>query len=84
MRKQTDFIFRQIELNSIEQGKSAEDWRKYIKQNYLDQGWEVLNTEIARAEANSVFLGISFVKYENVEVPPFPETAEVEIKKSAK
>ena len=66
MRKQTDFIFRQIELNRIEEGKSADDWRKWVRENYLDQGWEVLNTQIARAEANSVFLGISFVKYEEV------------------
>lgn len=76
MRKQTDFIFRQIEFNRIEEGKSAEDWRRWVKENYLDDGWEVLRTEIARSEGNSVFLGISFVKYEDVETPEGAEVQE--------
>ena len=66
MVKQTQFAFRLLEYNSIESEKSSANWSQYIKDNYLDQGWEILRTEVVRAEANSVFLGISFVKYEDV------------------
>ena len=66
MRKQTEFAYRQIEYSSIEPEKSSPVWSKWIKDNYLDNGWEVLNTEVVRAEANSVFLGISFVRYEEI------------------
>jgi hypothetical protein len=68
-RKMVDFVFRQIELNRIEEGKSAEDWRAWVRDNYLLQGWEILSTEIARAEANSVFLGISLVRYAEEPAP---------------
>ncbi len=64
--KQTQFAFRLLDYSSIEPEKSSANWSKYIKENYLDQGWEILRTEVVRAEANSVFLGISFVKYEDV------------------
>ena len=66
MRKQTEFAYRQIEYSSIEPEKSSPTWSAWVKQNYLDNGWEILTTEVVRAEANSVFLGISFVKYEDV------------------
>lgn len=66
MRKQTEFAYRQIEYSSIEPEKSSPVWSAWIKQNYLDNGWEIMNTSVVRAEANSVFLGISFVKYEEI------------------
>ncbi len=75
MRKQTDFAYRQLEYSSVEPEKSTTVWSKWVRDNYLSQGWEVLRTEVVRAEANSVFLGISFVKYEDV--------PEVEAKKRA-
>lgn len=62
-RKQVDFIFRLMEYSSVEPEKSTFANSEYIRVNYLSQGWEVLATEVVRAEANSVFLGISFVKY---------------------
>lgn len=68
MRQQVGFSFRVLEYNSIETGKSSADWSKYLQESYLDQGWEVLSTQVVRAEANSVFLGISLVKYENEEL----------------
>lgn len=66
MRKQTDFAFRQVEYSSIEPEKSSPAWSKWVKENYLDQGWELLSSEVVRAEANSVFVALSFVKYEEV------------------
>ena len=66
MRKQTDFAYRQIEYSSIDPQKSSPVWSAWIRDNYLSQGWEVLSSEVVRAEANSVFLGLSFVKYEEV------------------
>jgi hypothetical protein len=66
MKKQTEFAYRQIEYSSIEPEKSSPVWSKWIKENYLDLGWEVLSTAVVRAEANSVFVGLSFVKYEEV------------------
>lgn len=65
MKKQTEFIFRLLEYSSIDPEKSSPRWSAYIKENYLDQGWEILSTAVVRAEANSVFLGISFVRYED-------------------
>lgn len=66
-RKQVDFAYRQIEYSSIDPQKASPVWSAWVRDNYLSQGWEILNTEVVRAEANSVFLGISFVKYEDVE-----------------
>lgn len=63
--KQTDFVFRQIEYNAVEPGKSSADWSAWIRDNYLSQGYQVLSAQVVRAEANSVFLGITFVKFED-------------------
>lgn len=74
MKKQTGFAYRQLEYSSVEPEKSTQVWSQWVYDNYLSQGWEVLTTSVVRAEANSVFLGISFVRYEDV--------PEVETKKS--
>lgn len=66
MRKQTDFVYRQIEYSSIDPDKSSPMWSAWVRDNYLNQGYEILSTDVVRAESNSVFLGISFVKYEDV------------------
>lgn len=66
--KQTEFAFRLLEYSAVEPEKSSAKWSEYLKVNYLDQGWEILRTEVVRAEANSVFLGISLIKYEDVPV----------------
>jgi len=67
MRKQTDFAYRQIEYSAIEANKSTAVWSQWVKDNYLSQGWEILSTHVVSSAANSTFLGISFVKYEDVE-----------------
>lgn len=66
MRKQVDFVFRQLEYSAVDATKTSAKWSEYIRETYLANGYEVLNTEIAKAEANSVFLGITLVKYEDV------------------
>ena len=65
MRKQTDFSYRQLEYSSVDAGKSTQVWSQWIKDNYLSQGWEILSTSVVRAEANSVFVGFSFIKYQD-------------------
>lgn len=70
MRKQTDFVYRQLEYSAVDPTKSSATWSEYIRDNYLSKGYEVLSTEIARSEANSVFLGVTLVKYEDVPEAP--------------
>lgn len=66
MRKQTDYAFRQIEYSSIDSEKSSPVWSAWVRDNYLNQGWELLSATVTRAEANSVFVALVFVKYEDV------------------
>lgn len=66
MRKQTDFVYRQLEYSAVDPNKSTQANSQWIRNNYLAFGYEVLSTAVVRAEANSVFLGISFVKWEDV------------------
>lgn len=67
LRKQKEFAFRQYRYDAIEPAFSAAAVNKLINEMYLDQGWEVLTANVVRAEANSVFVGIFFVKYEDAE-----------------
>lgn len=66
MVKQVDFQFRLFEYSSVEPEKSSAKWSAYVQENYLSKGWEIMRTEVVRAEANSVFLGVTFIKYETV------------------
>lgn len=67
MRKQVDFSLRVFEYNPTEPSKTSQANSAYIKTNYLDNDWEILSTEVTQVAANSVFIAISFIKYENVE-----------------
>lgn len=67
MRKQIDFAFRQMRYDAIEPEFSSARVNAWVKENYLDLGWEVLRAEVVRAEANSVFVALFFVKYESVD-----------------
>lgn len=71
MRVQTDFVYRQLEYSPVDPTKSTQANSEWIRDNYLVHGYEVLSTAVVRAEANSVFLGISFVKWEDI-----PESVE--------
>lgn len=66
MRKQTDYAFRQIDYSAIDPEKSSPVWSAWVRDNYLNQGWEILSATVTRAEANSVFVALVFVKYEDV------------------
>jgi hypothetical protein len=66
MRKQTDYAFRQIEYSSINPEQSSPVWSAWVKENYLDRGWEILSATVTKAEANSVFVALVFVKWEEV------------------
>lgn len=65
-RKQVDFAFRVLEYAPLEAGKSSADNSKYLKDNYLDLGWEILKTEVTQVAANSIFVAVSLLKYEDV------------------
>jgi len=67
MKKQIGFVFRLLDFNAIEPEKSSAAWSAYVKSEYLDKGWEVFSSEVVRAEANTAFVGVTFVKYEDVE-----------------
>lgn len=68
--KQVDYVFRQLEYTRIDPTKTTEAWSEWIRQNYLSQGYEIFKAEVVRAEGNSVFVGIHFVKYEDEPIIP--------------
>ena len=64
-KKQVDYVFRQLKYSAVEPGHSTEDWSAWIRENYLSRGYEILSSEVVKADANDVFVGIHFVKYED-------------------
>lgn len=66
MKKQVDFAFRLLPYSQVNPDQSSASWSKYVRENYLELGWEVQSTEIARVDGNEVFLGITLVRYEDV------------------
>lgn len=67
IKKQVDYVFRQLKYSAVEAGHSTSDWSEWIRENYLSKGYEILNSEVVKVDANDVFVGIHFVKYEYVE-----------------
>lgn len=71
-RKQVDFIIRLVRIApnpaAVDQSMSTADFSKWVKENYLDQGWEVMGVQQAQVEANSVFFAVYLAKYEEVNV----------------
>ena len=67
IKKQVDYVFRLLKYSSVEEGHSTEGWSIWIREVYLAEGYEVLSAEVVKVDANDVFVGIHFVKYEYVE-----------------
>lgn len=67
IKKQVDYVFRLLKYSSVEEGHSTEGWSTWIREVYLAEGYEVLSAEVVKVDANDVFVGIHFVKYEYVE-----------------
>lgn len=68
MRKQTDFKFRVYPVGNTEGNYNHEMLSAEIKVQYLDKGWEVLNSEVAQVTGQQIMLAITLVKYEQDEV----------------
>lgn len=67
IKKQVDYVFRMLKYSSVEKEFSTEGWSTWIRNTYLDEGYEVLRSEVVKVDANDVFVGIHLVKYEYVE-----------------
>jgi len=81
MKKQVDFSLRVFELNPNEAGKSSAQVSTYIRDNYLVDGWEVQNTEVAQVTAGSIFVAVTFVKYGYETLPSESESVGVPVKR---
>lgn len=66
MRKQVDYSFRQLRYSSVDPAASTAANSAWVRDNYLSQGYEVLSSEVVKVDANDVYVGIAFVKYEEV------------------
>ena len=64
-RKQVDISVRVLRFNPNEPGMSGDENSKYIRDNYLSQGWELFHTEVAQVTAGTdIFVAFTFLKYE--------------------
>ena len=66
--KQVDFDFRVYPVGQQEGSYTHELLSKEIREQYLDQGWSVLSTEVSQVSAGVLFLAVSFVKYSDKEI----------------
>lgn len=66
MRKQVDYVYRQIQVSAINPEISYVEASRFVREEYLQNGWEVMRSEVVNFEANTVFIGLHFVKYEVV------------------
>ena len=67
MRKQVDYDFRLLRVSPTDPTASRAELTNIVKA-YLEDGWELFKTETVSYEANQVFLGYHFVKYEETVV----------------
>lgn len=72
MRKQTDFDYRVYPVGNTEGNYNHLQLSAEIREEYLQNGWEVLSTENLQVSANVIYLAVSLVKYEDI-----PEDQEV-------
>jgi hypothetical protein len=69
-RKQVNFDVRVFQLTanpSAHGGMTHEQMSDYVRTEYLERGWEVLNSNGVTFDGNSVYMQVSLVKYEDVE-----------------
>lgn len=75
MKKQTGFTFRNYVISSVNPSISRPVFEMQIKEEYLDNGWEVMGSGVTKVDANELYVWVSFSKYEDV--------PEVDVKKRA-
>ncbi len=66
MRKQTGYSFRTYRTSAVDPSARRQVMEASIKEEYLDNGWEVLRAEIARVDVNDIYVAVHLVKYEEV------------------
>ena len=72
MRKQVDFTIRVITLAANPEsygGMKPEQLSAWVRSEYLQHGWEVINSERTQTDANSVSFALSLAKYEDESTP---------------
>lgn len=66
MRKQVDFDFRVYPVGATEGTYNHTQLSAEIRTQYIEQGWEVLKTEVTQVSANVIYLAVSLVKYQEL------------------
>lgn len=74
MRKQVDYVFRQLRYSAVDPAASTESNSAWVRDNYLSKGYELIGQEVVKVDANDVFVGLHFALYnENVSEPKVKE-----------
>lgn len=74
MRKQVDFDVRVFPLgNGANETMTHDAVGAFIRQNYLEKGWEVFNAETNQVSAGAIYFQVTLLKYE--ELPAVSETS---------
>lgn len=61
--KQIDYVFRQLRYSAVDPSASTEANSAWIRENYLNKGYEILRAEVVKTDANDVFVGLHFALY---------------------
>lgn len=61
--KQIDFDFRVYPVGNTEGNYNHLQLSEEIRTQYLQNGWDVLKTEVSQVSANVIYLAVTFVKY---------------------
>ena len=69
MRKQVDYVFRQLRYSAVDPAASTGANSEWVRENYLSKGYEVIGQEVVKVDANDVYVGLHFAKYEEVSEP---------------
>ena len=65
MRKQIDYVFRQLRYSAVDPTASTDANSAWVRENYLSKGYVVIGQEVVRVDANDVFVGLHFALYED-------------------
>ncbi len=67
MRKQVDYVFRQLRYSAVDPTASTGANSQWIRENYLSKDYEVIGQEVVRVDGNDVYVGLHFGLYEDVQ-----------------
>lgn len=67
MRKQVDFDVRVVALGNGSNGSMThEQVAEFVREEYLNRGWEVFSDHVNQVSAGVIYYQISFVKWEDM------------------